>query len=78
MQFGQPPDGAVQTIPVIVTLPKTHDPYDCTPHYEMPLSHHSDGDVQPAPVIGNCANTSGHVAPSMSTIVTQHHCAEEN
>ncbi len=52
-QFGQPPDGAVQTIPAIVTLLETHATYDCTHHSEMQLSHPPDGAVQPAPVIGS-------------------------
>jgi len=57
-------------MPVIVTLLETHATYDCTPHSEMQLSHPPDGDVQPAPVIGDCANPPGHVTLSVSTIVT--------
>jgi len=73
MQFGQPPDGTAalhDCMPVIVTLLETHATYDCTPHSEMQLSHPPDGDVQPAPVIGDCANTPGHATLSVSTIVT--------
>ena len=77
-QFGQPPDGAVQTIPAIVTLLETHATYDRTPHSEMLLSHLPDGVDQSAPTNGNCMSTPGHVAPSVSTIAIQHHCVEEN
>jgi len=38
-QFGQPPDGAVQTIPTIVMLLEIHATHDCTLHSEMKLSH---------------------------------------
>jgi len=44
LQLGQPPDGAIQAIPVIVTLPETHACYDCH-HSEMLLSHPLDGAV---------------------------------
>jgi len=44
----------------------------------MLLSHLPNRVDQSAPTIGNCISTPGHVTPSVSTIVTQHHCAEEN
>jgi len=68
-----------------VTLPTTAAPYDCTTlqldctlDSEMPLSHHPDGDVHSAPITDDCITTPGHVTPTVSTIVTQHYCAEEN
>jgi len=74
MQFGQPPNGTVQTTPATVALPETHDPYDCH-HSEMQLSDPMEEAVQPAPVIGSYANTSGYAICSASPIVIPHHLA---
>jgi len=74
MQFGQPPNGTVQTTPATVALPETHDPYDCH-HSEMQLSDPMEEAVQPAPVIGSYANTSGYAICSASPIVIPHDLA---
>jgi len=48
-----------------ITLPRTHAPYDCTPHPEMQLVNPPDKAV--------FANAPDHAILSVSTIVTQHH-----
>ncbi len=49
-------------------------PYDCH-HSEIQLSHPQAEAVQPAPVIGSYANTSGYAIHSASPIVIPYHLA---